>query len=73
MSTRLNHLLMEKKKEQQKCLSIFLTAGFPNEKDTVEIVRALADGGVDFIELGIPFQIRWLTGQLYRGVIPSSG
>jgi tryptophan synthase alpha chain len=57
---------MEKKKEQQKCLSIFLTAGFPNEKDTVEIVRALADGGVDFIELGIPFSDPMADGTIIQ-------
>lgn len=36
-------------------LSIFYTAGYPAKDDTRSICKALEDGGVDFIELGIPF------------------
>jgi tryptophan synthase alpha chain len=55
MSQRLNQLLLDKKQKKQKCLSVFVTAGFPNEQDTAVIIRELAAGGVDFVELGIPF------------------
>lgn len=33
----------------------YLTVGFPSVKDTLNLVTALADGGADVIELGIPF------------------
>jgi tryptophan synthase alpha chain len=36
-------------------LSIFYTAGYPEFDATVPICAALEEGGVDFIELGIPF------------------
>ncbi|HQH55271.1 MAG TPA: tryptophan synthase subunit alpha [Candidatus Marinimicrobia bacterium] len=55
MSTRLNQILKSKKEKQEKCLSIFLTAGFPEKNCTPEIILTLAASGVDFIELGIPF------------------
>ncbi len=55
MSTRLNQILQSKKQKQEKCLSIFLTAGFPEKNSTPEIILTLAESGVDFIELGIPF------------------
>ena len=36
-------------------LSIFVTAGFPNLNDTVEILKELEANGVEMVELGIPF------------------
>jgi len=36
-------------------LSIFVTAGFPNLNDTVNILKELEANGVDMVELGIPF------------------
>ncbi len=52
MSNRIAHLF-EKKKEG--ILSIFYTAGFPTLSDTVPVALALAQAGVDMIEVGIPF------------------
>ncbi|MCE2997361.1 MAG: tryptophan synthase subunit alpha [Cyclobacteriaceae bacterium] len=45
--------LFEKKKKN--ILSVFYTAGFPSLNATKEIAEALQQGGVDMIELGIPF------------------
>lgn len=39
----------------KKIFSIFVTAGFPNLRDTAAIIETLAASGVDLIELGIPF------------------
>lgn len=36
-------------------LSMFLTAGFPEREATLRLLKTLADGGTDVIELGIPF------------------
>lgn len=36
-------------------LSVYFTAGFPTLDSTGEIIRALAAGGVDMIEVGVPF------------------
>ena len=33
----------------------YLTVGFPTVEDTAYLVRALAEGGADVIELGVPF------------------
>ena len=43
----------EKKKDG--LLSIFITAGYPNVGDTIEILKELEANGVDMVELGIPF------------------
>jgi len=36
-------------------LSVYFTAGFPQLEDTVPIIEALSESGVDLIEIGIPF------------------
>jgi tryptophan synthase alpha chain len=40
---------------QEKAMGLFLTDGFPNPDATVPLLHALDRGGVDFIELGMPF------------------
>lgn len=52
MENRITHLF---KTKQQKVLSVFYTAGFPERNDTAPIARALEAAGVDLIEIGIPF------------------
>jgi tryptophan synthase alpha chain len=39
----------------EKAMGLFLTDGFPEPDATVPILHALDRGGVDFIELGMPF------------------
>ena len=39
----------------KKGLIPFITAGDPNPEQTVEFMHALAKGGADVIELGVPF------------------
>ena len=55
MSQRLNKLIAGKNASGEKLLSIYVTAGFPEKDATVDIILSLADSGVDFIELGMPF------------------
>ncbi len=50
--SRLSDLFARK---SQGILSIFFTAGYPRLEDTRSIIRALAQSGVDLIEIGMPF------------------
>ncbi len=47
--------LSGKKSNNQKLLSIYLTAGFPAPEATLPLLETIAAAGADFIELGIPF------------------
>lgn len=51
ISNRLNELLDSKK----KIFSVFYTAGFPRLNDTLPTCRALAEAGVNLVEIGVPF------------------
>jgi len=45
----------ELNKNSRKALSIFLTAGFPEKNNFVDLAKSVLDSGADMIELGIPF------------------
>ena len=41
--------------QDKKILSIYFTAGYPELTDTVPILEALQEHGVDLVEIGLPF------------------
>src|SRR6476659_828859 len=43
------------KEQNRKALVTFITAGDPGPEQTVPLMHALVEGGVDIIELGVPF------------------
>ena len=49
---RINNLFSEKESE---ILSVYFTAGYPGIDDTCKVIKAMADNGVDLIEIGMPF------------------
>lgn len=55
MSAELREAFIKAKNEGRNALVTFVTAFFPTEKDTVEVLQGLQQGGADVIELGIPF------------------
>jgi len=52
---RLEEKFKELKERKEKALIGFVTAGYPTAEDTREIARAMVKGGVDILELGLPF------------------
>lgn len=63
---RLNNLFENKK---DNLMSVYFTAGFPKLDSTGEVIDALCRGGVDMIEVGIPFSDPMADGP----VIQNSG
>ena len=53
--SRITDAFQRLRAEQRVGLVAFVTAGFPSIEETVPIVRALAEGGADLIEIGVPF------------------
>ncbi|RLD84115.1 MAG: tryptophan synthase subunit alpha [Bacteroidetes bacterium] len=45
----------KKLQEKSKLLSIYFSAGYPNLKDTISIIKNLEKSGVDMVEIGLPF------------------
>lgn len=42
-------------RKPSEILSIYFTCGYPHLDSTVDVVKALACGGIDMIEVGVPF------------------
>lgn len=51
-SNRINSLFADKKED---ILSVYFCAGYPSADNTAEVIKALQNGGVDMVEIGIPF------------------
>jgi len=47
--------IQTKLQQDQKLLSIYFTAGYPQLNDTVRIIEQMEQAGVDMIEIGLPF------------------
>jgi len=47
--------IQTKLQEDQKLLSIYFTAGYPQLNDTVKTIKLLEEAGVGMIEIGLPF------------------
>lgn len=54
-------------KKSKDILSVYFTAGFPTLNSTDGIIRALATGGADMIEVGIPFSDPIADGKTIQG------
>ncbi|KAI8591479.1 tryptophan synthase beta subunit-like PLP-dependent enzyme [Geranomyces variabilis] len=55
MSRHLRATFARTKKEGRPAFVTYVTAGYPETTDTVDILLALQEGGADIIELGVPF------------------
>ena len=54
-TTRIQTLFERTRKENRAAFIAYVTAGDPSPEQTPEIIAALERGGVDLIELGVPF------------------
>ena len=66
MSERLKRRLAAVRAQGKTGLSLFVTAGFPTPDATLPILQALANSGVDFVELGIPFSDPMADGPIIQ-------
>ncbi|HJU14013.1 MAG TPA: tryptophan synthase subunit alpha [Candidatus Nitrosotalea sp.] len=53
--SRIHDKFLELRAKNQKALIAYAMAGYPSDKETVEIVQSLVKGGADIIEIGLPF------------------
>lgn len=60
---RIDQLFQEKR---QNILSVYFTAGFPELNDTLPVLQALEKGGIDLVEIGIPFSDPMADGPIIQ-------
>lgn len=66
MSTTLEQLFVETRSKKRAALIGFLPAGFPNQRSSVKIVKAMIDGGIDAIEIGFPYSDPVMDGPVIQ-------
>jgi len=47
--------VFKNRKEDEKVMSLFLTAGYPDLESTAELILGMEQNGADMVELGMPF------------------
>ncbi|KAF9305854.1 tryptophan synthetase [Mortierella antarctica] len=55
MSAHLRQVFADCKEQKRPAFVAFITAGYPEPSETVDIMLSLEKGGADIIELGVPF------------------
>jgi tryptophan synthase alpha chain len=53
--TRINERFAELRSRNEHALIGYAVAGYPDQESTLDVINAMVKGGVDIIELGIPF------------------
>jgi tryptophan synthase alpha chain len=53
--TKMNRISALFAQATEPVLNVYTTAGFPRFEDTMTVLNALQAGGVDIIEVGIPY------------------
>ncbi|CAG8680689.1 20359_t:CDS:10 [Cetraspora pellucida] len=64
MSEALRKVFQEAKEKKRPVFVAFVTSGYPDPEETVDILLGLEEGGADIIEFGIPF-----TDPLADGIV----
>jgi tryptophan synthase alpha chain len=53
--TKMNRITKLFAEATEPILNVYATAGYPNFGDTMKVLNALQAGGVDIIEIGMPY------------------
>ncbi len=53
--TRISERLAELSSRNEHALIGYAVAGYPDQESTLDVIKAMVNGGVDIVELGIPF------------------
>lgn len=64
--SKLSELFIKCKSENRAALIGYLPAGFPNQNDSIEIIKAMIDGGVDAVEIGFPYSDPVMDGPVIQ-------
>lgn len=66
MPTALEQLFIRTKSENRAALIGYLPAGFPTQKESKLIIKAMINGGVDAIEIGYPYSDPIMDGPVIQ-------
>lgn len=62
----LSDLFVKCKAENRAALIGYLPAGFPSQRESIEIIKAMIEGGVDAVEIGFPYSDPVMDGPIIQ-------
>ena len=71
-TTPLSELFIRTKAENRAALIGYLPAGFPTIADSITVIRAMVEGGVDAIEIGFPYSDPVMDGPVIQDAAEQS-
>ncbi|NCZ73514.1 MAG: tryptophan synthase subunit alpha, partial [Actinobacteria bacterium] len=66
MPRTLTEVFAQARQENRSALIGYMPAGFPSVKGSIELVNALADAGVDIVEVGFPYSDPVMDGPVIQ-------
>jgi tryptophan synthase alpha chain len=69
MTTALQTMLHEARAEDRAALIGYLPVGYPSVEASIECMRALVDGGVDAVEVGVPYSDPGMDGPVIQQAV----
>jgi tryptophan synthase alpha chain len=64
--SKLSQLFIQCKKENRAALIGYLPAGFPTQEGSINILKAMIEGGVDAVEIGFPYSDPVMDGPVIQ-------
>ena len=62
----LSDLFVKCKAENRAVLIGYLPAGFPSQSESIKIIKAMIEGGVDAVEIGFPYSDPVMDGPIIQ-------
>jgi tryptophan synthase alpha chain len=67
--SRLHDAFERAKNENRAALIAYLPAGFPSKQGAIECIRAMVEGGVDIVEVGLPYSDPVMDGPTIQAAV----
>lgn len=68
-TTRLADAFAKARAEQRAALIGYLPGGFPDRATSIELIRAMIDGGADVVEVGLPYSDPLMDGPVIQDAV----
>lgn len=70
--SKLHDVFAKAKSENRAALIGYLPAGFPTKQDAIDCIKAMIDGGVDIVEIGLPYSDPVMDGPTIQAAVEIS-
>lgn len=72
MNAALDHVFDQARKEQRAALIGYFPAGFPTIEESIDLIAAMVRGGVDILEIGLPYSDPLMDGPVIQRAVEAA-